>query len=251
MPAAETLPPAPAVLPPAVSASSPLPAQPPTVAQVRALGRRPYAETFEAMRAFTEQRGPDTPDEIWLVEHPPVFTQGQAGKPDHLLLPGDIPVVQSNRGGQVTYHGPGQVVAYTLVDLRRLGIYVKEFVFRLEAATIQTLDHWGVVGFRVPGAPGIYVNLADPLRAGLPPGPRVDMFQGLGKIAALGIKVSQRGAYHGLSLNVAMDLEPFGRINPCGYAGLRTVDLATLGVRAEPEAVAAHLAGRLVAHLGR
>eukprot|EP01036_Dinobryon_divergens_P045978 gene45978-61466_t len=165
MPAAETMPPVPAALPPAMPPAMPPPAAAPLI---RALGQRPYADTFEAMRAFTEQRGPDTPDEIWLVEHPPVFTQGLAGKPEHLLLQGDIPVVQSNRGGQVTFHGPGQVVAYTLVDLRRLGIYVKEFVFRLEAATIQTLDHWGVVGFRVPGAPGIYVNLAEPLSAGLP-----------------------------------------------------------------------------------
>ncbi|HSI56303.1 MAG TPA: lipoyl(octanoyl) transferase LipB [Ideonella sp.] len=215
------------------------------------LGLQAYQESFDAMREFTEQRRDDTPDEIWLVRHPPVFTQGLAGKAEHLLAAGDIPVVQSNRGGQVTYHGPGQVVAYPLVDLRRLGIYVKEFVFRLEAAVIQTLDSAGVVGFRVGGAPGIYVNLADPFNAGLPAGPRQDPFEGLGKIAALGIKVSRHCSYHGVSLNVAMDLEPFRRINPCGYAGLRTVDLATLGVRAEPDAVAARLADRLAAHLGR
>ena len=217
--------------------------------RVRELGLRPYAETFDAMRAFTEARTPDTPDELWLVEHPPVFTQGVAGKAEHLLAPGDIPVVATNRGGQVTYHGPGQVVAYPLLDLRRLGIYVKEYVFRIEAAAIQTLAHWGVSGFRVPGAPGIYVQLADPLGGAYPAGPHQDPFAGLGKIAALGIKVAQHCTYHGVSLNVAMDLAPFERINPCGYAGLRTVDLATLGVRAEPREVAAALAERLQAHL--
>lgn len=214
------------------------------------LGRRPYGETYAAMQRFTAERTADTPDELWLVEHPPVFTQGIAGKPEHLLAPGDIPVVASNRGGQVTYHGPGQVVAYPLVDLRRLGIYIKEYVFRLEAAVIQTLDAWGVTGLRVPGAPGIYVNLADP-QAGLPAGPRADLFQGLGKIAALGVKVSNHCTYHGVALNVAMDLHPFERINPCGYAGLRTVDLATLGIRANPEVVAGQLAERLCVHLSR
>lgn len=203
------------------------------------------------MRRFTAERGAATPDELWLVEHPPVFTQGVAGRPEHVLAPGDIPVVASNRGGQVTYHGPGQVVAYPLVDLRRLGIYIKEYVFRLEAAVIQTLESWGVVGFRVAGAPGIYVNLAGPLSAGLPAGPRVEPFEGLGKIAALGVKVSNHCTYHGVALNVAMDLEPFSRINPCGYAGLRTVDLATLGVRANPETVAGRLAERLAMHLSR
>ena len=216
----------------------------------RDMGLQAYAEVFERMRVFTEARTADTPDELWLVEHPPVFTQGLAGKAEHVLLAGDVPVVQSNRGGQVTYHGPGQVVAYPLVDLRRLGIYVKEYVFRLEAALIQTLEVFGVVGFRVPSAPGVYVNLADPFNLGLPAGPRQDVFEGLGKIAALGIKVSNHCTYHGLSLNVAMDLEPFVRINPCGYAGLRTVDLATLGVRAEPQAVADVLAERLGHHLG-
>ncbi|MBK7614928.1 MAG: lipoyl(octanoyl) transferase LipB [Vitreoscilla sp.] len=217
---------------------------------LRELGRRPYAETFEAMQAFSSSRGDETPDELWLVEHPPVFTQGVAGKAEHVLLPGDIPVVQSNRGGQVTYHGPGQVVAYPLVNLKRLGIYVKEYVFRIEAAVIQTLERFGVIGFRVAGAPGIYVNLADPLNSGLPAGPRQDPFVGLGKVAALGIKVSNHCTYHGVSLNVAMDLAPYERINPCGYAGLRTVDLATLGAPTEPAAVATVLAERLMAHLG-
>jgi lipoyl(octanoyl) transferase len=222
----------------------------PTV-QVRDWGRVAYETTLAAMQAFTARRQAQTPDELWRVEHGPVFTQGVAGKAEHVLGAGDIPVVQSNRGGQVTYHGPGQVVIYPLVDLKRLGIYVKEYVFRIESAVIQTLDQVGVVGFRVSGAPGIYVNLADPLGSGLPAGPRQDTFAGLGKIAALGIKVSQHCTYHGVSLNVAMDLEPFQRINPCGYAGLRTVDLATLGVVAEPAAVADLLTQRLLSHLSR
>jgi lipoyl(octanoyl) transferase len=213
------------------------------------LGRQPYEKTYDAMRRFTAERQPATPDELWIVEHPPVFTQGIAGKPEHLLSTGDIPVVPSNRGGQVTFHGPGQVVAYPLIDLRRLGIYIKEYVFRLEAAVIQTLDAWGVIGFRVSGAPGIYVNLADPLNAGLPAGPRQDPFDGLGKIAALGVKVSNHCTYHGVALNVSMDLQPFERINPCGYAGLHTVDLVTLGIRANPEVVARQLAERLSVHL--
>ena len=216
---------------------------------LRRWGVQPYAPMFQAMQAFTAARQADTPDELWLVQHPPVFTQGVAGKPEHLLAPGDIPVVASNRGGQVTFHGPGQVVAYPLLDLRRLGIYVKEYVFRVESAVIQTLARFGVTGFRVNGAPGIYVDLASGGQTGEPAGPRADPFAGLGKIAALGIKVSNHCTYHGVSLNVAMDLEPFARINPCGYAGLRTVDLATLGVVADPDAVAQVLAERLMAHL--
>jgi lipoyl(octanoyl) transferase len=206
--------------------------------QVRVLGRVDYGPTYAAMQAFTEARTPDSPDEIWLCEHPPVFTQGLAGKHDHLLAPGDIPVVQSNRGGQVTYHGPGQVVAYPLLDLRRRGYFVKEYVFRLEEAVIRTLREFGVTGHRVQGAPGIYVRIDDPFgHARLePPPPQSspggggsNAFEGLGKIAALGVKVSRHCTYHGLALNVAMDLEPFSRINPCGYAGLQTVDLSTIG----------------------
>ena len=207
---------------------------------VRALGRVDYAPTFEAMVAFTETRTAETPDEIWICEHPPVFTQGVAGRDDHLLAPGDIPVVRTNRGGQVTYHGPGQVVAYPLIDLQRAGYFVKEYVFRIEEAVIRTLDRFGVTGHRVAGAPGIYVRLDDPTsHAALPqrpqrrepgsPAPDPD-FTGLGKIAALGIKVTRHCTYHGVSLNVAMDLQPFWRINPCGYAGLQTVDLSTIGV---------------------
>jgi lipoyl(octanoyl) transferase len=215
----------------------------------RALGRQAYSDVLADMQAFTAGRLATTPDEFWWVEHPPVFTLGVAGEMAHVLDAGDIPVVRSNRGGQVTYHGPGQVVVYPLIDLRRLGLYVKEYVFRLEAAVIQTLEAVGVVGFRVAGAPGIYVNLADPFRAGLPEGPKLDPFAGLGKVAALGIKVSRHCAYHGVSLNVAMDLSPFERINPCGYAGLRTVDLATLGARADVAEVGHLLMARLAAQL--
>ena len=208
--------------------------------RVRVLGRVDYLPTYQAMQAFTEARTADTPDELWLCEHPPVYTQGLAGKPEHVLAPGDIPVVATNRGGQVTFHGPGQVVAYPLVDLRRAGYFVKEYVYRVEEAVVRTLFDFGVTGHRVRGAPGIYVRLADPMgnavmpavaRAPSMPGQSADAdFQGLGKIAALGIKVSRHCTYHGVALNVAMDLEPFARINPCGYAGLRTVDLSTIGV---------------------
>lgn len=216
------------------------------------LGRCDYLPTFAAMRAFTEARGTDTADELWLCEHPPVFTQGLAGKAEHVLDAGAIPVVASNRGGQVTYHGPGQVVAYPLIDLKRLGIYVKEYVFRLEQALIKTLEDFGVTGHRVAGAPGIYVKLDDPFghtRLPSPPDPR-DPWRGVGKIAAIGVKVSRNCTYHGLALNVAMDLEPFGRINPCGYAGLQTVDLSTIGVRADWDQAAARLGERLASYLG-
>jgi lipoyl(octanoyl) transferase len=210
------------------------------------------------MRSFTEARTADTADEIWLCEHPPVYTQGVAGRPEHVRDPHGIPVVATNRGGQVTYHGPGQVVAYPLVDLRRLGIYVKEYVYRLEHAVIKTLEADGITGHRVAGAPGIYVRLADPSgHAAIDPRPpreragvkAEDPFAGLGKIAALGIKVSRHCTYHGVALNVAMDLKPFGWIDPCGYAGLETVDLATLGVYTEWATVAERLGRRLASHL--
>ena len=199
-----------------------------------------YLPTYHAMQEFTRSRDPQTSDQLWLCEHPAVYTQGLAGKAEHLLNPGDIPVIAANRGGQVTYHGPGQVVAYPLIDLKRAGYFVKEYVYRLEEGVIRTLAHFGVTGHRVAGAPGIYVRLDDPtshailaqrpmLRA---PGdaPRAPDFTGLGKIAALGIKVSRNSTYHGIALNVAMNLEPFSRINPCGYVGLQTVDLSTIGV---------------------
>ncbi len=213
------------------------------------LGRKPYAEIEGQMRAFTAARSADTEDEIWLVEHDPVFTQGIAGRDSHVLAAGDIPVHRTDRGGQVTYHGPGQVVAYPLVDLRRIGIYVKEYVFRIEEAVIDTLWAHGVVGHRVRGAPGIYVRLADPFSHAMLQTAGLDPFAGLGKIAALGIKVSNHRTYHGVALNVAMDLEPFSRIDPCGYAGLKTVDLASLGVQAAWGDVAQTLAQRLSVRL--
>lgn len=205
------------------------------------------------MREFTAARGPDTPDEIWLVEHEPVYTQGQAGKAEHVLDAHGIPIIETQRGGQVTYHGPGQVVAYPLIDLRRLGIYVKEYVYRLEHCVLKVLEAHGVTGHRVPGAPGIYVRLDDPgghaALAG--PLPLDEPFRGLGKIAALGIKVSRHCSYHGVALNVAMDLKPYSGINPCGYAGLATVDMATLGVTTDWHTVAHELGHRLAAHLSR
>ncbi|WP_342133164.1 lipoyl(octanoyl) transferase LipB [Hydrogenophaga sp. OTU3427] len=216
---------------------------------IRQLGRVDYLPTYEAMQAFTAGRDPATPDELWLCEHPPVFTQGLAGKADHVLHPGDIPVVATNRGGQVTHHGPGQVMAYPLIDLQRAGYFVKEYVYRLEEAVIRTLAHFGVTGHRVAGAPGIYVRLANPFdhSALRDPQPAHDPFRGLGKISALGIKVSRHKTYHGLALNVAMDLEPFARINPCGYAGLQTVDLSTIGVSTDWQTAA----GVLGEHLDR
>ena len=218
---------------------------------VESLGLADYAATFAAMKAFTLERTPETPDRLWLCEHPPVFTQGLAGKEAHLLSPGDIPVVQTDRGGQVTYHGPGQIVAYPLLDLKRAGYYVKEFVYRIEEALLRTLIEFGVTGHRVAGAPGIYVRPDDPfshaaLTETTPSGNR---FRGLGKIAALGVKVTRHCTWHGLALNVAMDLSPFDGINPCGYAGLQTVDLAKLGVPADPADVARRLGARLAAHL--
>ncbi len=203
-------------------------------------GLADYAGTLESMREFTRTRSEDTQDEAWLLQHPPVYTLGLAGRREHLLDPGQIPVVRTERGGQVTYHGPGQVIAYTLVDMRRLGIGVKELVFRIEQSVVQTLDEYGLDGRRVAGAPGVYVPL---------PGGE-GRFAGLAKIAALGIKISRGCSYHGLSLNVAMDLEPFARIDPCGYPGLRAADFATLGVAADPADVARRLGRRLEAHLG-
>jgi lipoyl(octanoyl) transferase len=215
---------------------------------VRQLGRCDWSESADAMREFTATRSDATPDELWIAEHPPVFTQGIAGRAEHVLDARGIPVRRSDRGGQVTYHGPGQVVAYPLVDLRRQHIFVKEFVFRLESALLKVLDSYGVTGHRVAGAPGIYVRLDDPFGHAALTGPADPQapFRGLGKIAALGIKVSRHCTYHGAALNVAMDLEPFSRIDPCGYAGLATVDLARLGIAAPWQDAADRLAQRLV-----
>ena len=236
---------------------------------VRNLGRVDYLPTYAAMQEITSQRSlqprQNLPDQLWICEHPPVFTQGLAGKPEHIFLPGDIPVVATNRGGQVTYHGPGQVVAYPLVDLQRAGYFVKEYVYRLEESVIRTLLHFGVTGHRVAGAPGIYVRLDDPhghspltqrpQKATPPPedagvvAKQQPDFTGLGKIAALGIKVSQHCTYHGVALNVAMNLEPYSRINPCGYTGLQTIDLSTIGVHAAWDDVATLFTDKLLSYL--
>ena len=218
---------------------------------IRLLGRVDYLPTYEAMQAFTAARTPETPNELWICEHFPVFTQGLAGQASHLLMPGDIPVVQTNRGGQVTFHGPGQVMAYPLVNLQRAGYFVKEYVFKLEESVIRTLAHFGVTGHRVAGAPGIYVRLDDPFShaALVGPAPAQDPFKGLGKISALGIKVSRHCTYHGAALNVKMDLEPFDRINPCGYVGLKTVDLSTIGVETTWDDAARVLAHQLATRL--
>lgn len=223
------------------------------------LGRVDYPATVAAMQRFTEERTDETPDELWICEHPAVYTQGLAGKSTHVLSPGGIPVVATNRGGQVTHHGPGQVVAYPLIDLRRAGYYVKEYVYRIEEAVIRTLGHYGVTGHRVAGAPGIYVRLDDPHGHSMLPqrpqkrthadGPPQPDFTGLGKIAALGIKVARHCTYHGVALNVAMDLKPFSRINPCGYAGLQTVDLSTIGVHIPWDDAAAMLGQQLARRL--
>jgi len=222
------------------------------------LGRIDPAEAIARMQSFTAARDDATPDELWLCEHPAVYTLGVAGRAVHVHAVRDVPVLKTDRGGQVTYHGPGQVVAYPLVDLKRLGLQVKEYVHRLEHALLRTLEALGVTGHRVAGAPGIYVRLADPFghasyetRA---PAERhaeraTPSFEGLGKIAALGIKVTRHRAYHGVALNVAMDLGPFDRIDPCGYAGLKTVDLSTIGVEVAPSVVADLLAAKLVAAL--
>lgn len=172
------------------------------------MGRVPYESTWQAMRDYTDVRGPESPDELWLLEHPPVFTQGLAGKAEHVLAPGDIPVVQTDRGGQVTFHGPGQLVAYPLLDIDRMGLGVRCLVNDLEESVIRQLDDYGLSAARKDGAPGVYVNGA--------------------KVASIGLKVRRGCTYHGLALNVDLDLSPFDRINPCGYAGqpmTRLVDL--------------------------
>ena len=217
--------------------------------RVKILGLQPYAGIDAAMREFTAMRTADSEDELWLVEHEPVFTLGLAGRAEHVLDAGDIPVLRTHRGGQVTYHGPGQVVAYPLVDLRRLHIFVKEYVYRLEQAVIDVLANVGVTGHRVRGAPGVYVRLADPLGHGALTVDPQHPFEGLGKIAALGIKVSKHCAFHGVALNVAMELAPFERIDPCGYAALQTTDLRSCGVPLSWNEAAQGLANQLTRHL--
>lgn len=180
---------------------------------VRELGRQPYGPVFAAMKAFTDAREGESPDEIWWVEHDPVFTQGQAGKAEHLLMPGDIPVVPVDRGGQVTYHGPGQIVGYPMIDLKRLGIGVRQLVTALENSMIAALSHYNICGYARPDAPGVYVANKD---------------GGHKKIGSLGIRIRRGCSYHGLSLNLDMDLSPFQRINPCGFQGLEMTQVRDL-----------------------
>ncbi|MBS0213799.1 MAG: lipoyl(octanoyl) transferase LipB [Proteobacteria bacterium] len=197
---------------------------------VRDLGRQPYAPVWRAMQAFTDARDETTTDELWLVEHAPVFTLGQAGRPEHVLAPGDIPVLQVDRGGQVTYHGPGQIVAYPLVDLRRIKFGVRELVTRIEQAVIDVLADWNIHGERRDGAPGVYVAGA--------------------KIAALGLRVRRGCSFHGLAFNVAMDLSPFLRINPCGYQGLQVTCVLDLGGPGDPATLRPALVAALSAQMG-
>ena len=194
---------------------------------VRDLGRRAYEPVWRAMQSLTDARDEATPDELWLVEHDPVFTLGQAGKPEHVLMPGEIPVIHVDRGGQLTYHGPGQIVLYPLLDLRRLKVGVKDYVCKVEQSMIDTLADWNIEAVRREGAPGVYVGDA--------------------KIGALGIRVRHGCTFHGLAFNIAMDLEPFRRINPCGYAGLAVTSMADLGGPSSLDTVKA----RLIEHVAR
>jgi lipoyl(octanoyl) transferase len=198
----------------------------------RRLGEADYEETLAAMRRFTDERGADTPDELWLLQHPRVFTQGQAGRAEHVLAPGAIPVVQVDRGGQVTYHGPGQWVVYLLIDLKRRGLGVRELVSLIERAIVAVLGGYGIEAAADPARPGVYVDGA--------------------KIASLGLRVRRGCSYHGLALNVNLDLEPFGRINPCGYEGLAVTSMAALlpGEAPDEDAVGEALLATLAAELG-
>jgi len=196
---------------------------------LRRLGLADYEPVWREMQEFTDNRDEATQDELWLVQHPPVFTQGQAGKAEHVLAPGDIPVIQVDRGGQVTYHGPGQIVAYPLLDIRRKGIAVRQLVSGIEAAIIGVLAHYGVHGERIEGAPGIYVDGV--------------------KIASLGLRVRAGRTFHGLALNADMDLEPFQRINPCGFAGLQVTQLSDFAAVSIAE-VEERLVNALASELG-
>lgn len=213
-----------------------------SISQVRREIRRnaDYIQTMKAMRDFTNTRTPNTADVLWQVEHPPVFTLGQAGRIDHVLDAGTIPVIRTERGGQVTYHGPGQVVIYVLFDIRRRGIFVKDMVCRLEQAMIDTLTGFGIAkAQRKSDAPGVYVP--DPTSSASSTGT-------VAKIGAIGLKVSRGCTYHGVALNVDMDLSPFRRINPCGYAGLNTVDMATMGSHTDWLQVADRLCDQIEIH---
>ena len=212
-------------------------------ALVKHLGLADYLSTYEAMQTFTKSRNNTTQDEIWVLEHPPVFTLGLAGDAANLHSPSkQIPLVEVDRGGEITYHGPGQVVIYLLLDLKRLGIYVKELVSRIEQALIDTLADFGIQAERRAGAPGIYISTQSGVSA-----------KWIGaKVAALGLKVSKNCSYHGLALNVATDLDAFGRIHPCGYEGLKTVDMQTLGIKDNIDTISQrlleHLQKQLMSH---
>lgn len=196
---------------------------------IRNLGLQDYTRIWQAMQQFTDQRNSDSVDEIWLLEHSPVFTQGQAGKAEHLLFPGEIPVVQVDRGGQVTYHGPGQLVAYVLLDIKRRNLGVRQLVTMLEQILIQLLAGHGIAAKARPDAPGVYVNGA--------------------KIASLGLRVRKGCTFHGLALNVNMNMEPFSRINPCGYAGMQMIQSSELGGPQQVSVAAAELAELFQQHL--
>ena len=197
---------------------------------VRRLGAREYEPTWQAMQSFTDRRSAETADELWLLQHPPIYTLGQAGRREHILEPGDIPVVETDRGGQVTYHGPGQLVAYLLLDLPRAGLGVKRLVRLLEQSVIEVLASYGIESSTRSGAPGVYLDGA--------------------KIAAIGLRVRRGCSFHGLALNVDMDLEPFSRIDPCGYPGLAVTQIVDRGVLVDIEAVGTALAARIAAALG-
>ncbi|HTT06156.1 MAG TPA: lipoyl(octanoyl) transferase LipB [Steroidobacteraceae bacterium] len=197
--------------------------------QVRWLGRVSYVPTWQAMQRFTDERGADSVDELWALEHEPVFTLGMNADPAHVLAAGDIPVVRIDRGGQVTYHGPGQLVLYPLIDVRRAGLGVRDLVNALEQSVIACAARWGIAAACRADAPGVYVEGA--------------------KLASVGLRIRRRGSYHGLALNVNMDLQPFSRINPCGYAGLRMTQLAELGGPVDVTCAAAELVPELLARL--
>lgn len=198
---------------------------------VKYLGRTDYQQSWDGMKDFTHNRDAQTPDELWITEHAPVFTQGLNGRAEHLLDPGDIPVIQVDRGGQVTYHGPGQLVLYCLVDIQRLGLGIRSFITRIEKSVIELLDQYGLKALARVNAPGVYVDAA--------------------KIAAFGLRIRKGCCYHGLSLNIDMDLRPFARINPCGYVGLAVTQLADFGIDPDLEQTGRELAGLLIRNMKR
>jgi lipoyl(octanoyl) transferase len=207
-----------------------LPLEPASI-EVRSLGRQEFEPTWRAMQRFTEERDADTLDEIWFTEHPPVFTLGLNASREHLLAPGDIPVVQTDRGGQVTYHGPGQLMVYPLLDLKRLSLHIRDLVTALERSVVDLAREFGLEATGRRDAPGVYVDGR--------------------KLASIGLRVRRGASYHGMALNVNADLEPFSRINPCGFQGLEMTDLARLGVRDDLPSVAARLKKHLLRHFSQ